>query len=106
MSPSSGNDDKLLPQFSPGDNLTTDNTSTESSGKFDVLRSARWHRVKLDFTGSVEITGMLIFPFKRMAMSKIRTQTQYFLMRLIRYQIHWEHIGASLQILLTDMNLE
>ena len=42
---------------SPGDNLTTDNTSTESSGKFDVLRSARWHRVKLDFTGSVEITG-------------------------------------------------
>ncbi len=37
------------------DSLTTDATTTQSSGRFDVLREARWHRLKFDFTGSVEL---------------------------------------------------
>ena len=41
-----------------GGSWTTDVTTTESSGRFDVLRSAVWHRVKFDFTGSFEINGV------------------------------------------------
>jgi hypothetical protein len=26
--------------------------------RFDMLRSARWHKVKVDFTGDVELNGM------------------------------------------------
>lgn len=40
-----------------GDTWTTDATTTEASGRFDVLRSSVWHRVKFDFTGDVEIVG-------------------------------------------------
>jgi hypothetical protein len=29
-----------------------------TNGKFDVLRSARWHKAKISFTGNVEVTGM------------------------------------------------
>jgi hypothetical protein len=34
-----------------------DVTTTESNGRFDVLRSAPWHKVKFDFTGDFEING-------------------------------------------------
>ena len=37
---------------------TEDATTTESSGRFDVLRSSVWHRVKFTFTGDFEITGV------------------------------------------------
>lgn len=37
---------------------TTDATTTESSGRFDMLRSARWHKAKADFVGDVEIAGV------------------------------------------------
>lgn len=37
---------------------TTDSTITESNGRFDLLRSARWHKAKADFTGDVEISGV------------------------------------------------
>lgn len=40
-----------------GDSLTTDSTTSQDSGKFDCLRASRWHRLKLDFTGDVELTG-------------------------------------------------
>lgn len=40
-----------------GTTYTTDATTSESSGKFDLLRSARWHKFKLETTGSVEIVG-------------------------------------------------
>lgn len=36
---------------------TEDATITESSGRFDVLRSSVWHRVKFTFTGDFEISG-------------------------------------------------
>lgn len=42
-----------------GDSLTTDATTSQSSGKFDVLREARWHRFRIDFTGDVELTGLV-----------------------------------------------
>ena len=42
-----------------GDALTTDQTTSESSSRFDVLRSARWHRMRFDFTGDWEATGFL-----------------------------------------------
>lgn len=41
-----------------GDSWTTDATTTESNGRFDVLRTAPWHRAKFDFTGDVEVSGM------------------------------------------------
>lgn len=36
---------------------TEDATIAESSGRFDVLRSSVWHRVKFSFTGDFEISG-------------------------------------------------
>lgn len=41
-----------------GGSLTTDATTAESGGKFDVLRDARWHRVRIDFVGDVELSGL------------------------------------------------
>jgi len=41
-----------------GSDFTQDITTTEEDGKFDVLRSARWHRGKFEFTGQVEISGI------------------------------------------------
>lgn len=32
-------------------------TTSESSGRFDVLRSAPWHKIRFDFTGDVEVTA-------------------------------------------------
>lgn len=37
--------------------LTTDEQTTRSDGKFDFSRSARWHRIKLEHTGAVEMGG-------------------------------------------------
>lgn len=39
------------------DSLTTGETVAMSSGRFDLLRSARWHRARFDMTGNHEITG-------------------------------------------------
>lgn len=41
-----------------GDDLTTGDTVSADDGKFDVLQSARWHRVKFAWTGAVEVSGM------------------------------------------------
>lgn len=43
-----------------GESLTSDQTTTEVSSKFDVLRSARWHRLVFNFTGAVETTGLYL----------------------------------------------
>jgi aminopeptidase-like protein len=37
--------------------LTADATANISNGKFDVLRSSRWHRASFSFTGDMEIIG-------------------------------------------------
>ena len=41
-----------------GSSLTTDQTVTLSSGKFDLLRSARWHQTVLSTSGNCELSGM------------------------------------------------
>lgn len=43
-----------------GDTLTMDATTTITSGKADMLRTARWHRLKYDFVGDVEIVGDVV----------------------------------------------
>jgi len=40
------------------DSYTTGQTVSISSGRFDLLQSARWHSGRLDMTGDYEITGM------------------------------------------------
>lgn len=45
-------------KYDSGDDLTLDQTVAESSGRFDVLRSARWHRFRYDFSGDWEASGM------------------------------------------------
>ena len=40
------------------DSLTTDATTSISSGKFDLLRDARWHRFAFSGTGGGELTGI------------------------------------------------
>lgn len=40
-----------------GATYTRDAITTESSGKFDLLRTARWHKFKLETAGSFEMTG-------------------------------------------------
>ncbi|WP_354686687.1 hypothetical protein [Cupriavidus necator] len=37
--------------------LSVGPTATYADGKFDILNSARWHRVKVDMTGDVEVIG-------------------------------------------------
>jgi hypothetical protein len=44
-------------RMTDGAAYTTDATSTISNARFDVLREARWHKFKLDFTGDVELNG-------------------------------------------------
>jgi hypothetical protein len=44
-------------RMTDGSAYTTDAVSTLSSGRFDVLREARWHKFKLDFTGATELNG-------------------------------------------------
>ena len=41
-----------------GDTLTQRATIAAHDGKFDVLHSARWHRLRFDFTGDVEVSGI------------------------------------------------
>lgn len=59
LSPASGSMTNYYKDDS-GDSLTQDGTATLSSGKFDFLRSARWHRVKMDFVGNTEIYGFVV----------------------------------------------
>lgn len=40
-----------------GDDLTNDQSSTMIDGKFDVIRSARFHRVSFVFGGDMEVSG-------------------------------------------------
>lgn len=47
-------------KINSGTSLTQDATISEISGRFDVLRSSRWHRLKFDFTGPVEVTGVTL----------------------------------------------
>lgn len=44
-----------------GDSLTTGGTSTFTDGKYDRLRSARWHRLQFDFVGDWEMADMSIY---------------------------------------------
>jgi hypothetical protein len=45
-------------RMNTGDSLTTDaTTDLSSSGAFDVIRDARWHRVQWNFTGDWEMSG-------------------------------------------------
>lgn len=41
-----------------GDSLTTDMTVTRTNGTFDFMRSARWHRVKIEDTGTSEVPAI------------------------------------------------
>jgi len=41
-----------------GDALTQGETTSADDGKFDVTQVARWHRLRLSFTGDTEIVGM------------------------------------------------
>lgn len=41
-----------------GDSLTTDQVTTMGSSRFDVLRSARWHRLQFDMTGNYELSTL------------------------------------------------
>lgn len=41
-----------------GDSYTAGNLVTMSGHKFDLLWSARWHQAKVNFVGSVEVTGI------------------------------------------------
>ena len=45
-------------RMTDGASYTTGNTVTMNRARFDMLRSARWHKVKVDFTGDVELNGM------------------------------------------------
>lgn len=40
-----------------GDSLSMGETATLDDGKFDLLYSARWHRVQMNFTGEMEMNG-------------------------------------------------
>lgn len=44
-----------------GETLTTGQTVSYSNGKFDVLRSARWHRLNFAFVGDVELANFTPF---------------------------------------------
>ena len=44
----------------PGGAYTTGSTSAEDDGKFDVLRASRWHRLRWEFTGDVEVSGYTV----------------------------------------------
>lgn len=41
-----------------GDQLQTGETAQLSDGKFDLMWSARWHRLQMDFTGPMEMNGL------------------------------------------------
>ena len=45
-------------KMSSGDSHSTGISGVLNDGKFDVMRSARWHRATVSFTGSVRVTGI------------------------------------------------
>jgi hypothetical protein len=56
--PSSATQTNYYRQQSLGDSLTTDQTVSMSNGRFDAMRSARWHRVRHDYVGDMELVGL------------------------------------------------
>jgi len=42
-------------KYNIGDSFTDDTTTSETSERFDVMREARWHQCRFDYTGDVEI---------------------------------------------------
>ena len=48
-----------------GDSLTTGNAVSFTNGKYDVLRSARWHRFTFSFVGNWEMGYFNVFSSKR-----------------------------------------
>jgi hypothetical protein len=40
-----------------GSSWTTGDTTSMDSGKFDLLISSPWHKLKYNFVGDIEITG-------------------------------------------------
>jgi hypothetical protein len=56
--PTSGSMVNYYRQLNLGDDLTTGATVSMSSKRFDTLREAMWHRVRLDFTGDVELAAI------------------------------------------------
>lgn len=40
-----------------GDSFTNGENSTLTSGKYDFLQSSRWHKLRMNFTGDVELIG-------------------------------------------------
>ncbi len=44
-------------RMSDGSNYTTDSTISMSNNRFDMFRTARWHKFQMDFTGNVELMG-------------------------------------------------
>lgn len=44
-------------RMTDGASYTTDASIAMSSGRFDVLREARWHKFKTEYTGDVEVAG-------------------------------------------------
>lgn len=47
-------------KMSLGDSYTADGSGSLNDGKFDVLRSARWHKGAFSFTGPVKVTAARI----------------------------------------------
>lgn len=45
-------------QTQHGGTWTTDQTVTESNGRFDFFRSAKWHKADVSFTGDVELSAI------------------------------------------------
>lgn len=43
-------------KMTSGGSLTTGSSGTMNDGKFDILKAARWHRARFDFTGPVRVT--------------------------------------------------
>jgi hypothetical protein len=41
-----------------GGSMLSGPSGTLNDGKFDMLKSARWHKAKISFTGPVTVTGM------------------------------------------------
>jgi hypothetical protein len=41
-----------------GGSMLSGPSGTLNDGKFDMLKSARWHKAKINFTGPVTVTGM------------------------------------------------
>lgn len=58
--PSSGTQTNYYRQQALGDTLTQDQTVAMASSRFDALRSARWHRVRHDYVGNMEVSALSV----------------------------------------------